>query len=231
MHRQLMALSVAVSAAFVVSACSSADETDAEARTQELGEAVKCKDFRISSPAFRDGAKLPDLYTCEGKPFSEGISPKLEWTKGPKGTKSYAIVFKDLSIIDGPFPDRAFHWAIWDIPHSRQELPQSLPSGQFPAGIKNAQQLSGYPPAPYQYFGPCPSWENFCSGGTVPRSLDSYSFTIYALDTKTLELPAPDPSIANYVRQLDAYLQSVSIGEAELHTQSDARPSSFPFCP
>jgi hypothetical protein len=65
----------------------------------------------------------------------------------------------------------------------------------------------------------------------VPRALDSYSFTIYALDAKTVELPEPDPSIGNYVRQLDAYFQSISIGEAELHTQSDARPSSFPVCP
>jgi hypothetical protein len=45
------------------------------------------------------------------------------------------------------------------------------------------------------------------------------------------KLPEPDPGIANRVRQLDAYVQNTSIGEAELQTQSDARPSSFPFCP
>jgi phosphatidylethanolamine-binding protein (PEBP) family uncharacterized protein len=230
--KKIFALGVALGAAVAVSGCGSVDDNETEGRTEELGEALhKGCGFEISSPAFRDGAKLPSQYTCEGKPFGGGSSPKLEWRDEPRGTKSYAIVFKDLTLVDGPFPNRAFHWAIWDIPKSIHALPKSLSADQFPAGLKGAQQLSGYPPQPYAYLGPCPAWENLCSGGTVPRALDNYSFTIYALDTKTLALPPADPNITNYVRQLDAYLQTVSIEEAELNATSDARPSAFPACP
>src|SRR6187402_2009203 len=41
-------------------------------------------------------------------------SPELDWTAGPSGTQSYAIVLQDLTnVMNGkPF----VHWALWNIP-------------------------------------------------------------------------------------------------------------------
>ena len=50
---------------------------------------------------------LPVEFTVDGT----NISPPLEWTPGPEGTKSYALIFDDP---DGP---RGIwvHWVAWNI--------------------------------------------------------------------------------------------------------------------
>src|SRR6266511_3043472 len=58
--------------------------------------------FVITSPDFQDGALLPDANTCNGKPFGAGVSPELEWSGAPEHTKSYALVFKDISLTEAP---------------------------------------------------------------------------------------------------------------------------------
>jgi len=45
-------------------------------------------DFQITSPAFADGAPIPDENTCNGKPFGSGTSPALEWANAPQHTMS-----------------------------------------------------------------------------------------------------------------------------------------------
>jgi len=40
--------------------------------------------FRLTSPAFDDGARLPVPFTCEG----EDISPALGWEGAPTATRS-----------------------------------------------------------------------------------------------------------------------------------------------
>lgn len=46
--------------------------------------------LRITSPAFEHGESIPRRYTCEG----EDISPPLEWSGVPKGTKSLAVIVR-----------------------------------------------------------------------------------------------------------------------------------------
>src|SRR6478609_9677540 len=46
----------------------------------------------LTSPSIQAGQSLPDAFTCEGKAFGEGSSPELNWTAGPSGTQSYAIL-------------------------------------------------------------------------------------------------------------------------------------------
>jgi len=40
-------------------------------------------------------------FTCDGRAFGDGSSPALNWSHEPKGTKSYAILLKDLTIEAG----------------------------------------------------------------------------------------------------------------------------------
>jgi phosphatidylethanolamine-binding protein (PEBP) family uncharacterized protein len=192
--------------------------------------------FEICSSSFLAGQPIPTGCSCEGKPFGQGVSPELHWTAGPKGTKSYAIVFQDTSII-GAAPEYGNHWIIWNIPATVKSLPQGLSGEQFPPTVAGAQQQNAAPPqanGQYVFFGPCPSWQTFCSGGTTPRSNDTYSFTIYAFDFDKITVPAKDTTDKtnlNYVRQINAFLAAKAIGKAKLITTSNAAPTSFEFCP
>jgi phosphatidylethanolamine-binding protein (PEBP) family uncharacterized protein len=219
---------------FAASVGLSACVTEVGGESEETGaveQALGCSEFVLTSPAFQDGDALPLAHTCEGQPFASGYSPELYWTKGPRGTNGYAIVLKDLSLVEVA-PDFAYHWAAWDLKKSVRSIPEALESVQFPKALKGGQQLSAFPDPLYAYFGPCPSWQNLCSGGEVPRSTDSYTFVVYALDVASIDLPEPDPNVSNYVRQLDGYFESIALDKAELHFTSDARPSSFPqVCP
>jgi phosphatidylethanolamine-binding protein (PEBP) family uncharacterized protein len=198
--------------------------------------------FLLESPNFADGAALPAPFSCEGNPFATGVSPELNWTKGPNDTKSYAIVFRDTTITD---PNFAFHWAIWNIPHSRHTLPEGIPGlvpgstalTPLPKSLKNAEHVQARGIA--RFFGPCPNSQVTlaarCGLPPVTPVTDSYSFTIYALTEHEIEVPPHDPAIhPNYVYRLDALFAAMADAEhrAVLTTTSNAVPSTVPFpCP
>jgi len=181
-------------------------------------------DFYLVSPAFEDGAELPDAHTCEGKPFGEGASPNLQWSKGPKGTKTYALAFIDVTLLSTP--QFAYHWAAWNIPHSVHEIPEGMQAGQFPDALKGGEQRRAGPPGTVpSYFGPCPSWRTLCEG--APRATDSYAFRLYAFEDKELTPPA-----GATMQQLVDYLELNAEAMVELTATSDAVPSSFErVCP
>jgi phosphatidylethanolamine-binding protein (PEBP) family uncharacterized protein len=188
--------------------------------------------FQVTSPAFTAGQPLPDTATCKGKAFGDGSSPELDWTNGPAGTLSYAIVLKDFSAVETAVPDHAYHWSAWDIPASFLKLPANLPAmTQFLPDMGIAQQWEGGPSPTASYFGPCPAWMTLCDP-TVPAQEDNYAFIVYAIGTAMASVPAK-PATGNYVHMLDDYFQSVALGSAELHFTSNAVPATVPagFCP
>jgi len=128
------------------------------------GEAV----ISLSSPAFADGATIPDKYTCKG----ENVSPALKWDGVPNGTKSLALIMDDPDAPIGTFT----HWVIFDLPPETRELSEAVPKDErLPSGAlhgKNGMMQLGY-------FGPCPP----------PGKPHHYGFALYALDTR-LDLAA-----------------------------------------
>jgi phosphatidylethanolamine-binding protein (PEBP) family uncharacterized protein len=182
--------------------------------------------FVVTSPDFADGDALPDANTCNGKPFGAGVSPELAWSGAPQYTKSYALVFKDISLTEAVPPDnRGYHNAIWDIAKNDDGLPAALGSSEFLGDPKNdARQWSRY--SPYGYLGPCP---NFSSA--IPVHEDTYSFTLYAMPDKITELPPVDPAIPNYTRVLDAHFASLALAKTELIVRSAAIPTAAPVPP
>jgi phosphatidylethanolamine-binding protein (PEBP) family uncharacterized protein len=195
--------------------------------TAEVGQAASAcaSAFAITSPAFDEGEPIPDAHTCQDKPFGAGTSPALDWARGrkPKGVQSYAVVFKDLSLTGLSPPDnRGYHWAIWDI--RTHKLEAELGGDEFLANAPHARQWSRY--SPYGYLGPCPNWDP-----NVPPRTDTYSFTLYALGQKIIELPPVDPALPNYVRVLDEYLSSIALETTELRGTSDATPTTAPVPP
>lgn len=68
-------------------------------------------DARLSfaSPAFADGARLPERFTADGA----GVSPPLAWHGAPEGTAGYALIVEDA---DAPTPRPLVHALVWGLP-------------------------------------------------------------------------------------------------------------------
>jgi phosphatidylethanolamine-binding protein (PEBP) family uncharacterized protein len=212
---------VALSLFFPLIACGPQDGS-----TEDVAESVfaAAEPFAITSPAFSNGDPIPDVHTCDGKAFGTGYSPELDWAKGqkPQGVRSYAVVFKDISLTTANPPDnRGWHNAIWDI--RTHGLKEATGSEEFLDNPPHARQWSRY--SPYGYLGPCPNWNP-----AVPDHTDTYSFTLYAFDQQILDLPAPT-AIPNYTRILDEYFQTIAIASTELRGTSDAKPITGPGVP
>jgi phosphatidylethanolamine-binding protein (PEBP) family uncharacterized protein len=67
-------------------------------------------------------------------------SPALDWTAGPSGTQSYALVFRDLSFMmqGKPF----VHWVMWNIPGTTRMLPAGLETTAMPSVPAGSSQRS-----------------------------------------------------------------------------------------
>jgi len=197
----------------------------------------------LTGPSVQAGKPLPSEFTCDGKAFGDGKSPELDWSNEPSGTKSYAILLKDLTIESGQSagdmnPEHPFHWTIWNIPGSTHKLPASLSNDASP--IPGTQQQNGGPPfispGTTGYFGPCPNLG--AAGLGAPKETHNDEFKLYAFSDATLTPPAYDPGSdamnpLNPVRQLANFFESHPslLAKAELKFTSDATPSTCPGFP
>lgn len=126
-------------------------------------------EFALTSPAFADDGmcsnEMPD--TCELFPsanssFVGNENPELNWTPGPAGTLSYALVFHDLSNGFG-------HWAVWGLSAETLQLPAALPGDATLTTPIQANQVNASFAQGNGYFGP-----GSCS--------NVYEFKLYALN-------------------------------------------------
>jgi Raf kinase inhibitor-like YbhB/YbcL family protein len=105
--------------------------------------------LEITSPAFSPNKEIPAKYTCDG----EDISPALEWSGLPEGTKSIALIVDDPDAPDPAAPKMTWvHWVLYNIPPSATGLPEAVKSQDLPKGTKeglNDWKRTGYG-------GPCP---------------------------------------------------------------------------
>lgn len=119
----------------------------------------------LRSPAFKTGESIDPLFTCEG----QNISPSLEWTDPPEGTKSLVLIMDDVDAPGGVF----VHWVLFNVPADHREIPQAVPRDETVEGIG----MQGNNDAgKVGYFGPCPP----------PAKPHRYYFKLYALDSLLL---------------------------------------------
>lgn len=151
-------LVVSLATATITSMCSSKGNSD---EVKKKKEGVKMS-LKLISPAFKDGERIPQKYTCEGK----DVSPPLEWSGVPEGTKSFALICDDPDAPMGTW----VHWVVYNIPDTTNSLPEGVPKGNVVlGGISQGVTSFGWA----GYGGPCP-----------PRGpAHRYFFKLYALDT------------------------------------------------
>ncbi|HTG39320.1 YbhB/YbcL family Raf kinase inhibitor-like protein [Sphingomonas sp.] len=71
--------------------------------------------LHLASPAFANGARLPERFTADGA----GVSPPLFWTGVPAEAVRMALLVEDA---DAPTPSPLVHAVIWDLPPGDGEL-------------------------------------------------------------------------------------------------------------
>lgn len=134
--------------------------------------------FRLYSPEIKANGTIPKNFEFNGFGCSgENKSPALEWSGTPAGTKSYAVTVYDP---DAPTGSGWWHWMVYNIPADVTELAAG-------AGVVNSTALpqgAVQNRIDYGFAG----W-----GGTCPPQGDKphhYIFTVYALKTGKLDVPA-----------------------------------------
>jgi Raf kinase inhibitor-like YbhB/YbcL family protein len=146
-------------------------------------------EFTLSSSAFSDGGDIPRKYTGEG----EDVSPPLNWTDPPEGTRGFALICEDPDAPAGPW----VHWAIYGIPADARGLPEGLPAALT---LDNGmlQGRNGFGNAGY--------------GGPMPPkgAAHRYFFKLYAL-SEPISLPA-----GAWKRQLVNAMEGTILAEAQL---------------
>ena len=167
----------------------SSEENKAHAQTKRGGNPVALK---ITAPAFSHKEEIPSKYTCDG----EDISPALEWSEPPEGSKSIALIVDDPDAPDPAAPKMTWvHWVLYNIPPSATGLPEGVKSQDLPEGTKeglNDWKRTGYG-------GPCP-----------PIGRHRYFHKLYALDVVLPDLGKPTK------RELEKALEGHILAKVEL---------------
>jgi Raf kinase inhibitor-like YbhB/YbcL family protein len=101
-------------------------------------------ELQLKSPAFEPQGEIPAKYTGEG----QDISPPLQWSNVPNGTRSFALICHDPDaplVFEGAYG--FVHWVLYNIPGSVTSLSEGIreyTSG--PNGSKKEGYMGPMPP-------------------------------------------------------------------------------------
>jgi Raf kinase inhibitor-like YbhB/YbcL family protein len=150
----------------------------------------------------------------------QNINPSVSWSKGPKGTQSYAIILTDT---DSPKEQRDkmnkegetltsavarqtyYHWVLVDIPanvtavkegaDANARVPHGRPADST-VGVKGLNDFTKYTASNEALKGKYFGYDGPCPPWN-DENLHHYHFTVYALSVKSLGLPKEfDPPAA-----------------------------------
>lgn len=119
-------------------------------------------EIKITSPAFKEGGKIPKKYTADGP----NVSPPLKWESVPEGTQYLALICDDPDAPVGVW----VHWVLYNLPAEIKSLPENVPSKKT---LENGAAQGTNDFRKIGYGGPAP-----------PSGTHRYYFNLYALDTK-----------------------------------------------
>ena len=132
--------------------------------------------FRVTSPDLESRGRIALGHVYNGMGCNgQNISPTLQWSNPPAGTRSFAVTAYDP---DAPTGSGWWHWVMYNIPASATGLPAGAGNG------RNALRGSVQGPTDFGtrgYGGPCPP------AGDKPHH---YHFTVFALKVDRLDIPS-----------------------------------------
>ncbi len=142
----------------------------------------------LSSPTIAPNSTLPASFEFNGFGCSgQNQSPALNWRAAPAGTQSFAVTVYDP---DAPTGSGWWHWMVLNIPANVTGLAANageMGGKRLPAGASQVRIDYGVA-----------SW-----GGVCPPAGDKphrYIFTVYALKTKTLDVPQDaNPALGGFM--------------------------------
>ncbi len=146
--------------------------------------------FSLTSPAFADGATIPVEHTCDGA----DVSPPLEWSGAPAGTRAFALIVDDPDAPAGTW----VHWVLYNLPATTSQLPDTIAKVEA-LDLGGARQGRNDFRRP-GWGGPCPP----------PGPAHRYFFKLYALDA----LLEPRPGALK--KDVAAAMQGHTLGVAQL---------------
>lgn len=115
--------------------------------------------MKLTSPAFKNGGKIPQKYTCQG----EDTSPPLEIQEVPQGTKTLALLMDDPDVPLSLRPDGMWvHLVVYNIDSNIRVVEENARIGTYGFNTDGRRK----------YMGPCP-----------PDREHRYFFKLFALDT------------------------------------------------
>jgi hypothetical protein len=166
----------------------------------------------------KDGYIEPDYAFCipaEQGHMKEGPDKSigLAWSKGPEGTRSYAIIGVDADVptvfddagkegktLPATMPRKNFyHWVLFDIPADTLQIPANTDSNgivqhgktvlKTPYGMRGVNDYQSYMEKNPDRRGVYAGYDGPCPPWNDER-IHHYHFKVYALDVKTLDLQA-----------------------------------------
>jgi Raf kinase inhibitor-like YbhB/YbcL family protein len=154
--------------------------------------------FALTSPVFKDGARLPDTTVLNGLACSgPNRSPELSWKNAPAGTKSFVILCDDFEARDG---DGFIHWAAYNIPATVTRLEEN--AGAADPDLAGGGRHAWNDFLKRSYGGPCPP----------EGPPHKYRFTVYALDLPSID----DAGTPMTWRKLRVIIRGHILGQASL---------------
>jgi Raf kinase inhibitor-like YbhB/YbcL family protein len=176
--------------------------------------------LKVHVGTFKNGGMMPNKYAfCvpAAKGHTTGgpnISPRISWSKGPRGTQSYAVILYDT---DAPAEQREkmnkegetltaavkrrtfYHWVLVDIPSNVRSLKEGEASHERVLHGKPATPAAGGGVNGLNDYTKVTAANDAMKGnyygydGPCPpwndENLHHYHFAVYALSVKTLNLP------------------------------------------
>jgi Raf kinase inhibitor-like YbhB/YbcL family protein len=136
---------------------------------------MKLSSNTIKEGSFLENEQILNGFGCTG----ENISPDLQWSDAPTGTKSYALIMHDP---DAPIDGGWYHWTVINIPVTKT----SFEKGEKIPDVMLGQTSFSKP----GYGGACPP---------IGHGQHRYIFMVYALDVEEIPRELSSQEIEKHI--------------------------------